>query len=381
MTPKFVLSAAILAAAPIVLSAQSPPSAPPLANVNSEAAGLMQGWALMAQGQPGLAESHAKNVLKIAPRSVAGVALAIESGMAAHGAQAGLDYYDQFVGQRTLEEPSLLRRVALGFLKVEGHQEASPARSDALRTLASEPGAGGAAAVADSIPEGPAGVRLRASLGDDQAVRTLIDELSRGTSNETATIDALARSRARPAVAALAAQLKSPRPEVRAAAAEGLGQLGLQDAVPALRASRADQSPFVQMKAAAALLKLNDTSGLPMLREMLADPSPAARLAGAQALADSPDATWLEVVRDLAKGGEPTIRLAAAKLILSHDPELARSVADSLATDTNLAVRELATRAQADLGGRDLARLRPLLRSSDALTRVKAASAILAATR
>ena len=53
--------AVMLAAAATILSAQRSPPAPPLPNVNSEAAALMQGWALMAQGQPGLAESHATN--------------------------------------------------------------------------------------------------------------------------------------------------------------------------------------------------------------------------------------------------------------------------------------------------------------------------------
>jgi hypothetical protein len=87
------------------------------------------------------------------------------------------------------------------------------------------------------------------------------------------------------------------------------------------------------------------------------------------------------VVRELAGSGDPIIRLAAAKLIYAHDPDAARAVADALATDSNLAVRELATRAQAEMGGRDLSRLRSLLRSQDALTRVKAAGGILAVTR
>jgi len=380
MTLKLVLPSMLLAAAPIVLSAQQPPPPPPLATVQTEAAGLMQGWALMAQGQPGLAENHAKTVLKVAPRSVAGVVLAIEAGIAAHGATAGLDYYDRWMGQRTLEEPALLRRIALGFLKMEAGQDGSPARFEALTTLAGDPSGGGAAAL-DTVAEGPAGTRLRASLGDEKAIRTVIDELGRGATNETAAIESLARSRARPAVAALAAQLKHRRPEVRAAAAEGLGQLGLQEAVPALSSSRTDESPYVRMKVAAALLKLKDTSGLPLLRELLTDETPAGRLAGAQALADAPDAAWLQVVRDLAKSGDPIIRLAAAKLIHSHDPELASSVADALAGDPDLAVREQATRAQAELSGRDLAKLRPLLRNADSLTRVKASAGILAATR
>jgi hypothetical protein len=380
MTLKLVFPAVLIAAASIVLSAQQPPPRPPLATVQSEAGGLMQGWALMAQGQPGLAESHAKTVLGIAPRSLGGIVLAIEAGIAAHGAPAGLDYYDRWLGQRTLEEPALLRRVALGFLKAESVQESSPARFEALKALAGDPSAGGAAAL-ESVADGPAGTRLRASLGDQKAIRTVIEELGRGATNETAAIESLARSGARPAVGALSAQLTHRRPEIRAAAAEGLGELGLQEAVPALRSSRADESPYVQVKVAAALLKLKDTSGLPLLRELLTDETPAGRLAGAQALADAPDGAWLQVVRDLAKSGDPVIRLAAAKLIHSHDPDMANAVADALAADANVAVRELATRAQAELSGRNLPKLRPLLRKPDPLTRVKAAAGILTVTR
>jgi hypothetical protein len=383
MTPRFVLSTLMLAAASTVLSAQQRPAAPPLANVNSEAAGLMQGWALMAQGQPGLAESHAKSVLAAVPRSVGAIVLAIESGVAAHGPAAGLDHYDRWMGQRSLEEPALLRRVALGFLQAEARQENSPARWEALKAIAEESNGGGLIPLdrANPVSEGPAAVRLRASLGDAQAVRLVIDELQSGASNKTAAIEALAHSRSPRAVGPIAAQLKDPRPEVRAAAAEGLGQLGLHEAVPLLRSSRSDQSLYVRTKVAAALLKLNDTSELPLLRELLIDDAPASRLAGAQALADAPDGAWLQVVRDLARSGEPTIRLAAAKLLFSHDPELARSVTDALAADSNLAVRDLATRAQAEMGGRDLARLRTLLRNTDTPTRVKAARAILSVTK
>jgi hypothetical protein len=114
---------------------------------------------------------------------------------------------------------------------------------------------------------------------------------------------------------------------------------------------------------------------------LLTDETPAGRLAGAQALADAPDGAWLQVVRDLAKSGDPVIRLAAAKLIHSHDPDMANAVADALAADANVAVRELATRAQAELSGRNLPKLRPLLRNPDPLTRVKAAAGILTVTR
>ena len=380
MTLRIVFSAAVLALATgIGVAAQAPPPAPPLSNVSSEAAGLMQGWALMAQGQSGLAENHAQAILKASPRSVPAIVLAIEAGIATNGAPAGLDYYEQWVGSRTLEEPALLRRVAVGFLKGEADRDDSPARLDALRVLAGDPGSGPALR---TIKDGPGAIRLRAALGEEAAVRAVIDELNGGATNKLAAIDALAQSGHAQAVTTLAAQLKDPRAEVRAAAAEGLGRLGAQAGLPALKlAHQSDQSAFVRTKAAAALLKLNDTSGLALLRELLVSDSPSSRLVGAEALADVPDATWTDVVRNLAQTGEPTIRLAAARLIAATDPALAQAVADALAGDTNLAVRELATRAQADLGGRDLSRLRPLLRSADAVTRVKAAGGILAATR
>ena len=380
MTLRIVFSAAALALASLIrVAAQAPPPAPPLTNVSSDAARLMQGWALMAQGQSGLAENHAQTILKASPRSLPAIVLAIEAGIATNGAPSGLDYYEQWVGTRALEEPALLRRVAVGFLKAEGDREDSSARLEALRALNDEPGSGPALR---TIKDGPGAIRLRAALGDEAAVRAVIDELNSGATNKLAAIDALAQSGHAQAVSTLSAQLKDPRPEVRAAAAEGLGRLGSQGGLPALKlAHQSDQSAFVRTKAAAALLKLNDTSGLALLRELLVSESPVSRLTGAQALADVPDATWTEVVRNLAQTGEPTIRLAAARLIAATDPGLAQAVADALAADTNLAVRELATRAQAELGGRDLRRLRALLRSADALTRVKAASGILAATR
>lgn len=385
MTARFVCCALTIVISTSGLRAQQPPQpapppAPPIASLDGDAAGLMQGWALMAQKQPGLAESHAKNVLRRSPRNVAAIVLAIEAAIEANGPLAGLDHYEQWVGQRPFEEPALLRRVAIGFLKYEAAQQASMARYDALRILAGD-STTGVAGLLDPATEGPAGVRLRAAMGDERAVRTVMAELQSGAASKTASIDALAKSRLPLALPAIAAQLKDARPEIRAAAAEGLGQLGAPEGVRLLKPALSDESPFVQVKAAAALLKLNDTSGLAMLKGLLSADDAPSRLAGAQALADQPDAAWTEVVRGLARTGDPVIRLAAARLIAPTDPALAQSVADALALDANLAVRELATRIQAEFGGRDLPRLRVLLRNPDPLTRVTAAGGILTATR
>src|SRR5688500_3478501 len=86
-----------------LVAQQAPPKAPAV-NINSEAAGLMQGWALMAQGQHGLAESHAATILQKFPRSLGAVVLAIEAGIAASGGEAGLDQYDRWMAARRMEE-------------------------------------------------------------------------------------------------------------------------------------------------------------------------------------------------------------------------------------------------------------------------------------
>jgi HEAT repeat protein len=344
--------------------------------MDGEAAGLMQGWALMAQKQYGLADSHAQTVAAKFPRSFALVVLAIEAGVAASGGEAGLDRYEAWLGQRTVEEPALLRIVATGMLKTEARAESS-ARADALRLLAREgiqiSDLGGVA--------GPPPARVLASAGNDEAISQVMQELRAGTTNKVAAIEALASSGSPRAPTAIAAELADPKPEVRGAAADALGRMQARGAQDRLKLLLKDEISFVRVRAAAALMNLNDTSGLPLLKELLVSEAPASRLIGAEALASSPDASWMETVRELTKGGEPTVRLAAARLISPHDPALARSVVEALSADSNPAVRELAARTLAESSAADLKTLRRLLRSDDPSTRVKAAGSILSVTR
>lgn len=389
MTSRLVPSAALLLALSSGMAAQQPPPAPaaqqpppappvPSLQMDAEAAGLMQGWALMAQKQYGLAESHARTVQQKFPRSVAAAVLTIEASIAASGGEAGLARYESWLGQRTAEEPALLRIVAIGILKAEGRAD-SPARGEALRLLARD--GIDISEIAGASGGAPPTSRVLASAGNDQAVAQVIAELKAGATNEVAAIEALAASGSQRAHNAIAAELADPKPEVRGAAADALGRLQARGAQEKLRTLLKDDQSFVRVRAAAALMSLNDTSGLPLLRELLVSEAPASRLIGAEALASTPDATWLEAVRDLAKTGEPTVRLGAARLIAPHDPSLARSVVESLSADPNPAVRELASRTMAESSAGDLKTLRRLLRSEDPLTRVKAAGGILAASR
>lgn len=379
-TSRCLLCATVLLGSLAVTSAQQPPPAPPVPplQMDIEAAGLMQGWALMAQRQYGLAESHANTVLQRFPRSFPAVVLAIDASIASSGGEAGLARYEAWLGQRTVEEPGLLRMVAIGILKTEGRAD-SPTRSEALRLLAGTGVDIGELAASSGAP-GPA-ARVLASAGNEQAVAQVIEELKAGATNDVAAIEALAASGSQRAPTAIAAKLVDARPEVRGAAADALGRLQARSAQDKLRVLLKDEHSFVRVRAAAALMHLNDTSGLPLLRELLASETPASRLIGAEALAAAPDAAWLEAVRELTRTGEPTVRLGAARLLVPHDPSAARQIIDLLSADPNPAVRELATRTLAESSAGDLKTLRRLLTSDDPATRVKAAGGILAATR
>ena len=380
MTSRFILRAVLVLVVPAGAHAQQPPSSPkaPPIQMDAEAAGVMQGWALMAQKQYGLAESHAETVMGKFPRSLAVLVLAIEASNAASGGEAALARYETWLGQRTVEEPALLRLVAIGVLQTEGRLE-SQARSEALRLLASD--GIDLSQVSGTAAAGGPTARVLASTGNEQAVSQVIEELKAGKTNEVSAIEALAASGSPRAQTAIVMELGDPKPEVRAAAADALGRMQARGAQDKLRTMLKDESSFVRVRAAAALMTMNDTSGLALLRELLSSDVPASRLIGAEALASAPDASWMETVRDLTRSGEPTIRLGAARLIAPHDPALARSVMESLASDPNPAVRELASRTRVESSTGDLKALRRLLHSDDPVTRVKAAGGILAATR
>jgi len=361
---------------------QTAPRLPGAVSVE-EATLITNGWALLAQGLYLQAATKAAQVLAAYPRSGAALLLAIEAELARGGAAAGLGQYERWLRQRTLEEPLVLRRVAHAVLREEAaQQQDQAARVEALSGLADEGESGAArelAAVASR--SGGAATRTLASLGDERAVRTLVAELGRGSGDPVSTLDALGASGSPLAIAPAVERLKDPRQEVRGAAAEGLGKLGDTRLVAALTPMLSDRSAYVRVKAAGALLRLGDDTGMALLQDMIADPSPTIRIAAAGAMASRPDASWIALVRELTAALEPEVRAAAGRLIAPYDPELSRTVLESLSTNENPAIRELASRTLGEVVTNDLTMLRSLMRSSDRLTRVRGAARLMALTR
>ncbi|MEW5984941.1 MAG: HEAT repeat domain-containing protein [Acidobacteriota bacterium] len=348
-----------------------------------EATAITNGWALLAQGMVNEAAAKAAQALAAYPRSAGAIVLALEAEIARGGAGAGLSLYERWLRDRTLEEPALLRRLAGAVLREQSARRQDPlARVEALLALAGD-GDGDASRELERPSEAPGASETfaLASLGDERAVRRVIEEFRNGVSSGVPAIDALGSSRSRLAIGLLTGLLDDPRQEIRGAAVDALAKVGSPGSASRIAPLLSDRSVYVRARAAGALYRLGDYSGLPFLQDLMADPTPSLQLLAAEAMASRPDGTWLRFVQDLTASPDLEVRAAAGRLVAPHDPELARATFESLMQDENPAIRELGSRGLADAVTNDLTALRRLLRNTSSLVRVRAAARVLLLTR
>lgn len=361
----------------------APTAARPGAIPSDEAIALTQGWAFLAEGHLDRAAARAADILRVYPHSVGALVLAVEAEISRAGAQAALAQYERWLGNRALEEPAVVRRLAVALLQETVRHGQPDARLEALRALANDGDRSAVTVLTQAVNAGsPAETRLMAAMGDERSVKSLIALLDKDAGNATSIIEALAQSGSKSAVAPLMERLSHHAPEVRGAAAQGLGHLGKRyDVAAALQGALKDQSSYVRTRAAAALFQVGDMSGLTLLRTLLQEESATSRLIAAQAMASSPDGLWMDQVRRLTSAAEPEVRIGAAHLLLPHDPELARQILERGMSDANPAIRDLASEGLADAVAGDLRMLRHFLKLNDPLARVRAAARILVVTR
>ncbi len=353
------------------------------ASPSPETATLSQGWTALAGGDVSRAAALASQALVDFPQSPAVLSFAVETDLARGGRLAGLDTYERWLGQKKVDAPYVLRRIALAHLRASGSErQAGPARIEALKAL-----------VADGDPEaqrtlstdassgGIAETTALASAGDKRAVNALIGQLGSPNANRAMVIRALAETGSTQAIEPLLGMLRDERPDVRAAAAEALGRLGARDAVDRIKPLLEDSTSMVRLAAAGALYRLDDMSGLPFLQSLLNSQYPAVRLGAADVMSSHPDAQWQAVTRELTQESDPIVRLGGARLIAPYDRELAASTLQSLLEDGNMAIREEAGRILSQNVANDFASLRRLLRSADRLSSVRAAARIVELTR
>ncbi|MEP6918021.1 MAG: HEAT repeat domain-containing protein, partial [Acidobacteriota bacterium] len=170
-----------------------------------------------------------------------------------------------------------------------------------------------------------------------------------------------------------------------AAAADGLGRLGVPGTVGALQQAFKDPDPFVHSSAAVALARLKDPEGQAYVEQMLQSDVPELRLAAAEAW-NGQDGPWVEAIRPLLVNRDGLNRVRAARLIAPIDPESARRTLQEAAADPNPVMRAESVRIAAELAQQrpaitDMAQLRRLLRDHDAATRLSSAGALMAVAR
>lgn len=347
----------------------------------SLATSLAEGWAALDDGDLATAARAAERAIRESPLSAAAVALAVDVEVARGGSLSGLDVYERWLGTRKVDDPYVLRRVALGHLRWSSQQQ-HVARMDAARALIAD---GDERAAAELMRAAAAGghaeARVLASLGDPRGVEILIGQLRMPAGSKLGVIKALAESGSTLAVSPLLELLADRREDHRAAAADALGRLDASAAIPRIKPLLSDPVFPVRMAAAAALLRLGDHAGVNLLDELMTSEHPAVRLSAAEASAVQPTPSWLAVVRGLTSDPDSTIQLGAARLIAPFDQHLAAAVLERLATAQNPAIREEAGRAFVQHVAADFASLRRYLRSPHSLTAIRAASRILELTR
>lgn len=370
----------LLAATPTPPQSSSVP--PPSTALSPEEAVLVaQAWADLADSDLEGAALRIRELQENHPRSVHLLPLQVEVSLH-DGAAAGLATYEAALVDRSVDDPSILRRLAHAILSEAAVGTSEVARLKALRALADDGDRAAFASLQRAAQQGSLGdVVHLAALGHAQAAERLTEALAGPVPNKIGLVEALAEGGARTAIPAITAMLDEPRPEHRAAAARALGQLGARDQIERLRGllKAPNQPPSVPLAAAAALLQLEDTSGLDQLRGWLGSPVPAMRLSAARALEPRADAAWLSTVRDLQDEADPMLRLDAARLLMPHDPGTARATIEQLAASSDPAVAGLALEVLAAELPADFARLRELLRQPR--SRIAAAARILELTR
>jgi hypothetical protein len=369
-------------AAGLVLGAASP-RAQSKSPATPELAEMAAGWAALNQGDAVKAASIASAALSQNPRSRAAVVLLVTARTLRGGSVDGLAAYEQWLGARRLDDAYTLRIVALALLREAARSQDAPvAQHEAIKALTAEGDTDTLLAVARAASVGSAfETQLSAQLGSESAVKSLIAQIKSGQGDKLALIDALAASRSQLAVRPLVELLKELNPEVKGAAADGLGKLGAEDATDAIRPLLDDPVFSVRFAAASALVRLHDASGLTVLRQMETSEHAMVRVTALEALSVDPGQAWVASVLGLLQDPDPQVRLAAARLAAPYDPAAVQRVVEALMTDPNIAIREAASKVYVEQVAADFAVLRRLLHAADSLTRVRAAGRILGLTR
>jgi len=340
-------------------------SAPVHAQPGSDATALSRAYAALAAGRTADAQRVAEQLLADQPRHHGAATVAVLAASSS-GSVTALDVYEAWLTASRHEDAFMLEPVAIAVLGQLG--SGGGIVQDEAKALLASLGVGGAPGSPKPQTTADRGRELAADLGSAEG------------GSKVLRLRSLALTGYRDAAPQVLRLLTDPTPEIRAAAADTLGQLGASEAVTPLQAALADTASEVRVSAALALHRLGDASGDALVTELLASGIPDMQLQAADAMeADSP-ASWVPYIEPLLASDAPMTRLNAARLMLPVAPDKARPVLEGLfAHDNPVVVGEMA-KTLVDQRLADLPTIRRLLRHPSSQARLQGATALMRLT-
>jgi hypothetical protein len=342
-------------------------AAPVLAQPASDATALSRAYAALAAGRTAEAQRVAEQLLADQPRHHGAATVAVLAASTS-GSNTGLDMYEGWLAASRHEDAFILEPVAIAVLHQLG-ADGGALQEDAKALLTGIPADGGSRSGSATPPTSADRGRqmaadLRGAEGGSKVLRLRSLAL-------TGYLDAV------PQVLPLPSD---PTPEIRAAAADTLGELGASQAIAPLQALLRDPASEVRSSAALALHRLGDSAGDTMVTELLASGIPDLQLQAADAMAADAPASWVPYVEPLLASDAPMTRLNAARLMLPVAPDKARPVLEGLLAHANPVVVGEMAKILADQRLADLPTIRRLLRHPSGPARLQGATALLRLT-
>jgi hypothetical protein len=365
-----MITTVLAAALTITTLAQAQPRAPQGSDTGAQQ--ISRAWAALAQGRTDEAIGIAQPLIGSVDVGHEAAALIIRAEASRDGVKPALAAYEAWLGQSARDDRFLLHPVALHLLTSLATSNDPAIRAAAAARLAGA----GLPAPADANDRSAAAVTARAEAGDRVAQQQLADQVAADPESVRAgTVKALAAGGAA-SVQQLTGLLKHRAPDVRAAAVDGLGQIGGGQAIAALQQARNDNDPYVRLRVTVALARAGDQDALAAANTALSSPVADIRVTAAEAFADHPTEASQAALRSALSDPNPLTRARAASLLPPSD-ETSTALTGLLASE-NPTVREETARIAEDRLRENISVIRGLLASTDPWQQLYGAGALLA---
>jgi HEAT repeat protein len=346
-----------------------------------------RGWSALGARQPAQALELARQLLQKNPSDHEAIGLAVAALTAIPQPVSALDEYERWFTQVRLEDPFLVRPIAIATLEQIAAGSDTLLAIGALEHLSSSriPGARERLQSGRTDQNALMTDAALARLGDTNAAARLVQSGQTAGPGRGAAVAALLPLGGSAAIPVLRQMLQDAAPPTRAAALRALGKMEAREALPDIQLRMTDPSPLVRARAVVALARMGNRQAEEQVTQMLESPVPDVRLIAAETYADRGNGPWISAIMPLLQDQGGLTRLMAAELIAPIDPEAVRSVLGQAAQDANPVVRSEAMRILAEpeafsLMSGDWPSLRKWLRDPEAAIRMNAARIVIELT-